>query len=144
LGELTREFGRFGREGGFGQGPGGGGGPWGAWGGGRGAREVRAREETAGESRGQRAAEPPAPKKHRADDLDLTAADFPPPRWAKEPLAGTHPVRELERLLDHFRDDIRDAARDGDLTAAQLRAARDQLAEAAVHLTALLKEPSAE
>ncbi|NEA40751.1 PadR family transcriptional regulator, partial [Streptomyces sp. SID11385] len=138
LSELTREFGRFGREGGFGQGPGGG--PWGAWGGGRTpweGRAEKAREES------------PDLEKHLADETAEAAADLTGegpvlPRWATEPLAEGDPVRELERLLDRFRDDVRDAARDGGVTAPQLHAAREQLARAAARLTALLGEPSAE
>ncbi|WP_431036717.1 helix-turn-helix transcriptional regulator [Streptomyces sp. P6-2-1] len=143
LSELTREFGRFGRESGFGQGQGGG--PWGAWGGGRAPWE--ARNEKADRAR----EESPDLEKHFAEDLDDAAADLTGggpgpvlPEWATGPLADGDPIRELERLLDRFRDDVRDAARDGGVTSPQLRAAREQLAKAAARITALLGEPSAE
>ena len=64
------------------------------------------------------------------------------PDWAKEQeTPSDDPGRELERLLDHFRDDVRDAARDHGVTEQQLREARRQLSAGAAHLVALLREP---
>lgn len=53
------------------------------------------------------------------------------------------PRRELERLLDTFRDEVRDAARDGGVNQEQLRTARRQLSAATAHLVALLRSPDA-
>jgi DNA-binding PadR family transcriptional regulator len=50
-----------------------------------------------------------------------------------------NPARDLERLLDKFRDDIRDAARDHGVNAEQLREARRQLSTAAAHIVAVLR-----
>ncbi|MDF3289445.1 PadR family transcriptional regulator [Streptomyces silvisoli] len=62
------------------------------------------------------------------------------PEWAAEDdTASTNPARDLERLLDRFRDDIRDAARDHGVTAAQLRDVRRHLAGAAAHIGAVLR-----
>jgi DNA-binding PadR family transcriptional regulator len=63
------------------------------------------------------------------------------PEWAREPgIPSGHPGRDLERLLDRFRDDIRDAARDHGVTADQLRDARRHLSTAAAHIGALLRD----
>lgn len=66
-----------------------------------------------------------------------------PPEWAAEPESPSdNPGRDLERLLDRFRDDVRDAAHDhGQVTEDQLRAARSHLATAAAQLVALLRHP---
>lgn len=61
------------------------------------------------------------------------------PRWAKDTAESGDPARDLERLLDHFRDDVRDAARDHGVTAAQLAEARRHLSTAAAHISALLR-----
>ncbi|MDN3297019.1 helix-turn-helix transcriptional regulator [Streptomyces ficellus] len=62
------------------------------------------------------------------------------PEWAHAPAAGSDdPARDLERLLDRFRDDIRDAARDHGVTAAQLAEARRHLSTAAAHIVTLLR-----
>ncbi|MEO3749281.1 helix-turn-helix transcriptional regulator [Streptomyces sp. B6B3] len=53
----------------------------------------------------------------------------------------TDPERELQRLLDAFRDEVRDAARDHGVTQDQLREARRHLSTAAAHLVALLRSP---
>ncbi|MBB1243099.1 helix-turn-helix transcriptional regulator [Streptomyces durbertensis] len=61
------------------------------------------------------------------------------PEWAREPAGdSTDPVRDLERLLDRFRDDVRDAARDHGVTPAQLREMRRHLSAAAAALTSEL------
>ncbi|MFB4196371.1 PadR family transcriptional regulator [Streptomyces carpaticus] len=52
-------------------------------------------------------------------------------------------ARELERLLDKFRDDIRDAARDHGVTPAQLTTARDRLAATAAEVLSLLRRADA-
>lgn len=65
-------------------------------------------------------------------------------RTAHEPLTDrkswhrTKETRELEHLLDRFRDDIRDAARDSGVSPAQLIEARATLAAAATQLHQLL------
>ncbi|WP_351232548.1 helix-turn-helix transcriptional regulator [Streptomyces sp. NPDC002133] len=61
------------------------------------------------------------------------------PDWAKDATGSDDPARDLERLLDRFRDDIRDAARDHGVTPAQLGEARRHLSTAAAHITALLR-----
>ncbi|MEU2562193.1 helix-turn-helix transcriptional regulator [Streptomyces longispororuber] len=65
------------------------------------------------------------------------------PDWAHDEAAGGDPVRDLERLLDRFRDDIRDAARDHGVSPEQLREARRRLSETAAHVTASLRTPKA-
>jgi DNA-binding PadR family transcriptional regulator len=65
-----------------------------------------------------------------ADAPDWAAADSP---------VTDDPARDLERLLDRFRDDIRDAARDHGVTADQLREARGHLAVAAARIGAVLR-----
>ncbi|MFD9909348.1 helix-turn-helix transcriptional regulator [Streptomyces sp. NPDC059063] len=62
------------------------------------------------------------------------------PDWAEEDTAG-EPVRNLERLLDRFRDDIRDAARDHGVSEDQLREIRRHLSQAAAHISASLHLP---
>ena len=71
------------------------------------------------------------------------AGEEPPrPDWAKEQeTSSDDPGRDLERLLDHFRDDVRDAARDHGVSEDQLRDARRHLSTAAAHLVALLRDP---
>ncbi len=57
-------------------------------------------------------------------------------------LAGSGPntsVRDLERLLDHFRDEVRDAARDRGVTDDQLAAVRGHLKEAAERIGGVLR-----
>ena len=51
------------------------------------------------------------------------------------------PERDLLRLLDRFRDDVRDAARDNGVTERQLRAIRRELSTAAAHVAAMLGAP---
>ncbi|UKY52643.1 PadR family transcriptional regulator [Streptomyces inhibens] len=69
------------------------------------------------------------------------AAEAPPaPEWAQEP-AGDDPARDFDRLLDRFRDDLRDAARDHGVTAEQLKESRRRLSTAAAHIGALLRHP---
>ena len=66
----------------------------------------------------------------------------PRPEWAEEKDAfSDDPGRDLERMLDHFRDDVRDAARDNGVSEEQLREARRHLSTAAAHLVALLRDP---
>ncbi|WP_069815530.1 PadR family transcriptional regulator [Streptomyces sp. TP-A0874] len=66
----------------------------------------------------------------------------PLPEWAEESGAASEdPVRDLERLLDRFRDDIRDIARDRGVSEEQLREARGHLAAAAARVEALLRTP---
>ncbi|MFC5724804.1 PadR family transcriptional regulator [Streptomyces gamaensis] len=74
-----------------------------------------------------------------ATPADRTAAS-PMPAWAAaEDTRSGDPARDLDRLLDRFRDDIRDAARDHGVTAGQLAEAREQLAQAAARIGALLR-----
>ncbi|WP_031522412.1 PadR family transcriptional regulator [Streptomyces sp. NRRL F-5123] len=49
-----------------------------------------------------------------------------------------NPVRDLERLLDRFRDDVRDTARDRGVTDPQLREVRRHLKAAAARIAATL------
>ncbi|MEU7279621.1 helix-turn-helix transcriptional regulator [Streptomyces sp. NPDC045431] len=60
------------------------------------------------------------------------------PAWQDIPTTE-NPARDLERLLDRFRDDIRDAARDHGVTPAQLAESRRHLSTAAAHIAALLR-----
>lgn len=72
------------------------------------------------------------------------AADVPAPDWADPADTGTssgNPPRDLERLLDRFRDDVRDAARDHGVNEQQLREVRRHLSTAAAHVTATLRGP---
>jgi DNA-binding PadR family transcriptional regulator len=62
------------------------------------------------------------------DPSDAPAADLP--SWTATDPANP-PLRELGGLLDRFRDEVRDAARDGGFSAADLSRARKVLAEAA-------------
>jgi len=62
------------------------------------------------------------------DVQDAPAADLP--SWTATDPANP-PLRELTGLLDRFRDEVRDAARDGGFSAADLSRARTILAEAA-------------
>ncbi|UCM90345.1 PadR family transcriptional regulator [Streptomyces marincola] len=89
---------------------------------GRGPEQARA--ERAGEPRAQRAEEAWA---ERAEEA-----------WAER---AEEPVRELERLLDKFRDDVRDAARDHGVSQTDLAEARRHLSTAAAHLVAMLRSP---
>jgi DNA-binding PadR family transcriptional regulator len=61
------------------------------------------------------------------------------PAWGKDLPETGDPSRDLLRLLDRFRDDIRDAANDHGVTASQLAEARRALSTAAAELTTLLK-----
>ncbi|WP_066948155.1 PadR family transcriptional regulator [Streptomyces lushanensis] len=65
------------------------------------------------------------------------------PAWAEDTPGTGDPARDLERLLDRFRDDIRDAARDHGVTPAQLAAARRHLSTAAAHISTVLRLPGA-
>jgi DNA-binding PadR family transcriptional regulator len=71
-----------------------------------------------------------------------TAPVHPAQEAAGEPDDGTpvseNPLRDLERLLDRFRDDIRDTARDRGVNDGQLREVRRHLSAAAAHITAAL------
>ncbi|MEU9503759.1 helix-turn-helix transcriptional regulator [Streptomyces sp. NPDC048196] len=70
-----------------------------------------------------------------------TASAAPPaPEWAKEPVSGD-PARDFDRLLDRFRDDLRDAARDHGVTPEQFSESRRRLSAAAAHIGALLRHP---
>ncbi|QXE34768.1 helix-turn-helix transcriptional regulator [Streptomyces sp. GMY02] len=71
------------------------------------------------------------------------AAPAPDPAWAADTPETGDPARDLERLLDRFRDDIRDAARDNGVTPSQLAAARRHLSTAAAHISAVLRMPGA-
>jgi DNA-binding PadR family transcriptional regulator len=64
------------------------------------------------------------------------------PEWGSGTPESGDPVRDLERLLDHFRDGIRDAARDHGVTAEQLSEARRHLSTAAAHIGAVLCPPA--
>jgi hypothetical protein len=71
---------------------------------------------------------------------DVTGEPPPRPDWAEdEGTSSDDPARDLGRLLDHFRDDVRDAARDHGVSEGQLREARRHLSTAAAHLVALLR-----
>ncbi|MFJ1992723.1 PadR family transcriptional regulator [Streptomyces asiaticus] len=61
------------------------------------------------------------------------------PEWARDFTPSGAPGRDLERLLDRFRDDVRDAARDHGVTDAQLAEARHHLGAAAARITARLR-----
>ncbi|MBA6439541.1 PadR family transcriptional regulator [Streptomyces sp. GMR22] len=61
------------------------------------------------------------------------------PEWARDFTPSGAPARDLERLLDRFRDDVRDAARDHGVTDAQLAEARHHLGAAAARITARLR-----
>jgi DNA-binding PadR family transcriptional regulator len=52
------------------------------------------------------------------------------------------PLRDLERLLDRFRDDIRDTARDLGVDDDRLREVRRRLSSATAHITAALRRPT--
>ncbi|MEO3975798.1 helix-turn-helix transcriptional regulator [Streptomyces sp. CAU 1734] len=99
------------------------------------------------------AAPPPAPKREPAAETpDRPAPDAPGPvsgeaadgavadRLTDTPVTGD-PVRDLERLLDRFRDDIRDAARDHGVSESQLGEARRHLSTASAHIVASLLRP---
>ncbi|MHA6762853.1 helix-turn-helix transcriptional regulator [Streptacidiphilus sp. PAMC 29251] len=81
---------------------------------------------------------PPTPEDSVRIDLDKddtdagpAAADLPP--WTITNPAGD-PLRELGGLLDRFRDEVRDQARDAGFNAADLTRARAVLANAARRL----------
>ncbi|OKI09521.1 PadR family transcriptional regulator [Streptomyces sp. CB02923] len=67
---------------------------------------------------------------------------LPEPAWASEPGSGD-PVRDFDRLLDRFRDDLRDAARDHGVSGEQLKDVRRRLSSTAAHVGALLRDPEA-
>ncbi|MGW2631906.1 helix-turn-helix transcriptional regulator [Streptomyces chattanoogensis] len=71
---------------------------------------------------------------------DAGAGAPPAPDWAAEPATGD-PARDFDRLLDRFRDDLRDAARDHGITPDQLTESRRRLATTAAHIGALLRTP---
>ncbi|MET9410782.1 helix-turn-helix transcriptional regulator [Streptomyces sp. NPDC002935] len=74
-------------------------------------------------------------------DCTTTPEDFPAayePAWAHEDSTG-NPGRDLERILDRFRDDIRDASRDHGVTEDQLRDIRSRLSTAAAHIGSTLR-----
>ncbi|KUL53359.1 PadR family transcriptional regulator [Streptomyces sp. NRRL F-4489] len=75
------------------------------------------------------------------EPADRAAGRPPLPDWATEPGSGD-PARDFDRLLDRFRDDLRDAARDHGVTAEQLTAARHLLADSAAHVGGLLRHPA--
>ncbi len=120
LAELTREMGQFGLGDAFGKaaGPAGSAGP-------AGAAEDGGAADRAGTARDA----------DRAAAADGDGADDTPP--------SEDPFRDLERLLDRFRDDIRDLARDRGVSDAQLREARRHLSAAAAHIGAALHGPTA-
>ncbi|WP_030017206.1 PadR family transcriptional regulator [Streptomyces monomycini] len=143
LSEVSREMGRFGA----GPGPAEGG-PAGAdhSGGARGQRPADAadaglteEDATAGaggtdDSRTARTA-----RTARTETGDPAVAE---PAWASEPGSGD-PARDFDRLLDRFRDDLRDAARDHGVSAEQLKDVRSRLSSTAAHVGALLRDPEA-
>ncbi|MFF2807553.1 helix-turn-helix transcriptional regulator [Streptomyces sp. NPDC058000] len=94
----------------------------------------------AGTSESSEAPESPeAPTARAAHAPEEPAA----PAWATEPGSGD-PARDFDRLLDRFRDDLRDAARDHGVTAAQLTESRRRLAATAAHIGTLLRRPGAD
>ena len=62
---------------------------------------------------------------------ETTPQDLPP--WTRVDAQG-EPLRELSALLDRFRDEVRDAARDTGVTSESLQHARTVLADAASRL----------
>jgi DNA-binding PadR family transcriptional regulator len=80
---------------------------------------------------------PAAPTAEEGVRIDLDkdepaeAADLP--SWTETNPAGD-PLRELGGLLDRFRDEVRDSARDGGFDASRLARAREVLADAAKRL----------
>ncbi|KAA6214030.1 PadR family transcriptional regulator [Streptomyces albofaciens JCM 4342] len=132
LSEVSREMGRFtvGPEGAAGADrPGGGAGPAPEDGGPVGPTKEDAAARPGGDGSG--AARPEA--------AGWTPAE---PAWASEPGSGD-PARDFDRLLDRFRDDLRDAARDHGVTAEQLKDVRSRLSATAAHVGALLRDPEA-
>ncbi|MGK5501324.1 helix-turn-helix transcriptional regulator [Streptomyces sp. URMC 125] len=92
---------------------------------------------------GRTAHRPPHAPPDTSDTPDTP--DAPVPAWAEEPAAPSgDPLRDLERLLDGFRDDVRDAARDHGIDEEGLREARRRLSAAAAHIVALLHSRAAE
>ncbi|WP_329023215.1 helix-turn-helix transcriptional regulator [Streptomyces sp. NBC_00690] len=71
---------------------------------------------------------PPAPPRPSSPDEE----------WLRDTPSTGDPARDLERLLDRFRDDIRDAAKDHGVTEPQLATARRHLSAAAAHIVAAL------
>ncbi|MFE7124263.1 helix-turn-helix transcriptional regulator [Streptomyces sp. NPDC057617] len=90
-------------------------------------------------SAGHESAEPGSPAEHVYEP----SAPAPDPVWAADTPETGDPARDLERLLDRFRDDIRDAARDNGVTPSQLADARRHLSTAAAHISAVLRLPGA-
>ncbi|MBU7596462.1 helix-turn-helix transcriptional regulator [Streptomyces sp. P38-E01] len=81
-----------------------------------------------------------APGEAAADADSSAAPEIPQPEWATEPLReDEEPTRALERLLDRFRDDVRDASRDHGVTREQLHEIRRELSGAAVHIGSVLR-----
>jgi hypothetical protein len=94
-----------------------------------------------------RPARPGRPHADGPSFVKTERAPGPAPDWADpaDPATSTgEPARDLERLLDRFRDDVRDAARDHGVHAAQLRDVRRHLATAAAHIGATLRGGDAE
>ncbi|MFH8751344.1 helix-turn-helix transcriptional regulator [Streptomyces rimosus] len=132
LSEVSREVGRFtaGPEGAAGADrPGGGAGQAPEDGGGVGLTKEDAAARSGGDGRGAA----------RAEAAGRVPAE---PAWASEPGSGD-PARDFDRLLDRFRDDLRDAARDHGVTAEQLKDVRSRLSATAAHVGALLRDPEA-
>ncbi|MEE1927626.1 PadR family transcriptional regulator [Streptomyces sp. TRM 70351] len=80
-----------------------------------------------------------------AQDAGDSAREEPGvPDWAAEPdeRADEDPARALRHLLDRFRDDVRDAARDHGVSSEQLREVRRHLSTAAAHIGATLRPPA--
>jgi DNA-binding PadR family transcriptional regulator len=133
LAELTRELGQFGQSGPFGK-PDSGGRPFDRPGSGAGPFDKPAAAGRAGSPGTAAAGDRPASGADKAADEAAAPADDDTPPSAD-------PLRDLEHLLDRFRDDIRDAARDGGVTDARLREARRHLSAAAERIVALLRRP---
>lgn len=72
------------------------------------------------------------------DDTPAAPAPEEAPGWDEDAPVTGDPVRDLDRLLDHFRDGIRDAARDHGVTETQLAEARRHLGAATARIEALL------
>lgn len=72
------------------------------------------------------------------DDTPAAPAPEEAPGWGEDAPVTGDPVRDLDRLLDHFRDGIRDAARDHGVTETQLAEARRHLGAATARIEALL------
>ncbi|SEN49792.1 transcriptional regulator, PadR family [Actinacidiphila rubida] len=133
LAELTRELGQFGG----GAGRAGTDAPATAWGEATSTAQP-GRDETGGEAGGGTGGT--ATKDGAEGSMDAgEAPDAPDAADAADAApVSENPLRDLERLLDGFRDGIRDTARDRGVNDRQLREVRRHLKSAAAHISAAL------